>query len=518
MGALRDALRVLYHGLPGPLQRLLRPLVAAVRWLRGAPAQPAKAIEPLAPGRQRALEVARAARAAFDAARFGEVLSVVDALDGCWDSEDLVCGDLLRARVLKARSLFALGRPGDCEQWLDRLEQAMGVTHETLLVRARLRQYQSRYADGLALVERALLLQPGKRFRIEDPSESILLKVELLTLLERRAEAATFFRGAFPAASALGPWVERKLSCLRRTVASPADLQAFKDYLLPLFAVDGQRALAALLQYSLAARDLGCHEEARAAIAHRFIQGTRQCGLGSRKRPPDRDWTASARTALLDLREDLDAAGVEFFLISGTLLGCIREGAILGHDKDIDVGVHADAGFDRVRAAVATSGRFAALPVITERILRLKHASGVMIDVFFHWLEDGRCWHEGQKTRWWNTPFDLVPADFLGERFLVPAQADLYLTENYGDWRVPQVDFETFSDTPNMELADLDELRWYYLRALFDHYHSGRIGLFEKVWSNLAGIHEPGGDLLLAVERVRRKALEAGRASQEEHP
>jgi hypothetical protein len=40
----------------------------------------------------------------------------------------------------------------------------------------------------------------------------------------------------------------------------------------------------------------------------------------------------------------------------------------------------------------------------------------------------------GTKLRWNNTPFNLIPYDFMGESFLIPEDYDLYLTENYGSW------------------------------------------------------------------------------------
>src|SRR5690606_12395066 len=125
--------------------------------------------------------------------------------------------------------------------------------------------------------------------------------------------------------------------------------------------------------------------EALLAIQRRFVVGSRILSFGEKTRPERTSWAEAARRTLLDLRQDLSKAGIDFFLISGTLLGCVREGSILGHDKDIDVGVMEEFGFQRVHDALTGTGRFMLLPVITERLLRVKHSSGVMVDIFLHW-------------------------------------------------------------------------------------------------------------------------------------
>ncbi|WP_421730463.1 hypothetical protein [Brevundimonas sp.] len=180
------------------------------------------------------------------------------------------------------------------------------------------------------------------------------------------------------------------------------------------------------------------------------------------------------------------------FLISGTLLGCVRENDILGHDKDIDVGVFEKPGLDKraVANVLATYGCFSIKPYPTDTLIRAQHASGVLIDVFWHRLEDGRVIHEGLKSKWWNTAFDLVEHSFLGEQFLTPSNHDLYLTENYGQWRRPVTDFETFADTPNMILTNVGEIMWYYYIKLTEYYYSGNLPAFTKVAKGVL-LHRP---------------------------
>src|SRR5690606_37477131 len=141
------------------------------------------------------------------------------------------------------------------------------------------------------------------------------------------------------------------LAGLRRTIVDSESLEELKELLLGSIASTSKRSLAALFNYSIAARDLDHYEEALWAIQQRFIIGVRTLQFGTKPRRAREDWSAAARQALLDLRSDLSRADVKFFLVSGTLLGCVREGNILGHDKDIDVGVMEDVDFEKVRSS-----------------------------------------------------------------------------------------------------------------------------------------------------------------------
>ena len=76
------------------------------------------------------------------------------------------------------------------------------------------------------------------------------------------------------------------------------------------------------------------------------------------------------------------------------------------------------------------------------------------IDVFPHYMEDNKRWHDGTATRWWNTPFELKTTDFLGIQQYVPDNPELYLDENYGDWRTPNPFFDARIDAPNAEVTD----------------------------------------------------------------
>ncbi|WP_110641190.1 LicD family protein [Salinicola sp. CPA57] len=168
--------------------------------------------------------------------------------------------------------------------------------------------------------------------------------------------------------------------------------------------------------------------------------------------------TGGAAVALKDINRVLRANGMKPFLVSGTLLGCVREGKLLAHDNDIDIGLMSDTDEQIVSKVLAASGYFHLLPRRAGDCLRVKHLNGIAIDVFLHYSENDAVWHGGTKARWYNSPFRLTETLFLGERFWIPEAPERYLEENYGDWRTPIVNFDSTLDTPNAEIRSQDEL------------------------------------------------------------
>jgi hypothetical protein len=178
-----------------------------------------------------------------------------------------------------------------------------------------------------------------------------------------------------------------------------------------------------------------------------------------------------AAVALEELSTEFEKAGLEAFLISGTLLGYLREGKLISWDKDIDVGVFADAHevaeIERVFDQ-AESFSVRRLDFHSNR-LRVDHANRVMVDIFPHFPgPDGLIWHDGATTRWWNSPFGLKEIEFLGKRMYIPDNPERYLDENYGNWRVPEANFDARIDAPNVEIVDQDYFDTQLFFSLLD--------------------------------------------------
>lgn len=186
--------------------------------------------------------------------------------------------------------------------------------------------------------------------------------------------------------------------------------------------------------------------------------------------------SSRAEDALSDLNATLRAAKIEMFLVSGTLLGCVREGKLLGHDKDIDVGIWSSVTPEDFFKVIHASGQFMILASRSEHIIRLKHLNGIAVDIFFHYPDADDYWHAGVKMKWSNTPFKLVEREFLGQTHLIPEDYDTYLKENYGDWVTPKIAFDSAFDTPNGTVLHEDEMVIHAYKGLMNACISGVAG------------------------------------------
>jgi hypothetical protein len=171
-----------------------------------------------------------------------------------------------------------------------------------------------------------------------------------------------------------------------------------------------------------------------------------------------------------------DLLGVRAFLISGTLLGYVRDGAVIAWDKDIDVGVFSDETDLEAMDAAFEASMFQVRRIdFTSTRLRVQHVDGVAIDIFPHyWDGDARLfWHDGAATRWWNTPFGLTRTAFLGVDSWIPDDPERYLDENYGPWRTPDPHFDARLDAPNVEVTDEEYLTTLTYFSLLDALSAG---------------------------------------------
>lgn len=247
---------------------------------------------------------------------------------------------------------------------------------------------------------------------------------------------------------------------------------------------------------SLGAQRAGAYEFARHVWRRQILE------LNARDSRPSADATrpkvyrTDRAERALDVAATLQQANIPMFLVSGTLLGCMREGRLLAHDNDVDVGVWDDVDRSFLLSTLRGAGQFLVQPSRSDRTIRLKHLSGVGVDVFVHSRSEDDYAHGGVKMTWHNSPFELVERPFLGTSFLTPSDHDRYLTENYGDWRTPRKTFDSAFDTPNGEVINQDELVVGAYRALFDAIHSGSTSRLAFYTAALNRYEEPVSDLL----------------------
>jgi hypothetical protein len=168
---------------------------------------------------------------------------------------------------------------------------------------------------------------------------------------------------------------------------------------------------------------------------------------------------AQASQALVELQDLLHGVGQKAFLVSGTLLGYAREGRLLAHDKDIDVGIVGwEDQFD-VASALLQSGRFevnlARLNGARSYHLPVLHkATRVHIDIFIYHPENGK-WVTGVESdfgylqKFAFSPFGLKSVSFLGIDFYVPDDVEKKLEENFGNWRAPDPCYISHLESPS---------------------------------------------------------------------
>ena len=167
---------------------------------------------------------------------------------------------------------------------------------------------------------------------------------------------------------------------------------------------------------------------------------------------------AAASAALADLATIFKANDIPFFLVSGTLLGYVREGQLLAHDKDIDVGVLGWEQQYKIGNALLNSTQFALsadfLKGEKAYYIPISHnATGIIIDLFVYHEDQGKYvtgvdFFFGYRQTFAFTPFALKETEFLGVPMYVPEDSELKLRENFGDWRIPDPGYISHLEAP----------------------------------------------------------------------
>jgi hypothetical protein len=152
---------------------------------------------------------------------------------------------------------------------------------------------------------------------------------------------------------------------------------------------------------------------------------------------------------LQPLMEEAAAMGIKPMLLWGSLLGCVREGAFLKNDGDVDLGLLAD-DYDRIEE-------------LKERMLnrgfKIRREDTWKVS-FLHptveelWVDLDRIDYKNGHFQVTNGSIDEnllycypfcptifgnpVSADCVGIGVYIPERAEELLETVYGDWRVPQ--------------------------------------------------------------------------------
>ena len=160
------------------------------------------------------------------------------------------------------------------------------------------------------------------------------------------------------------------------------------------------------------------------------------------------------KTALEDMKTILDENNQKFFLVCGTLLGCIREKKFIEYDLDIDLGIFSDQYDKTIENKILNSDKFSLVHRLGELNknyeISFKHINGVKIDIFLHYKIEkniyyaasfyGLCDKKPEKYCKWKYKIDnLIDYKFFDKTYLIPKNYTEYLTDSYGaDWETPK--------------------------------------------------------------------------------
>lgn len=164
--------------------------------------------------------------------------------------------------------------------------------------------------------------------------------------------------------------------------------------------------------------------------------------------------------AIAEVLAALTTAGVDPFLAYGTLLGAVRNGGLIGHDSDADLGYVSDHEhpIDVMRESFALQRALCDMGYPTMRYSGAAFKVDVLesdgsvrgLDVFGGFMMDGNLHLMGEiRTpfeRDWIFPLGTAPLE--GRTFSVPKDTDKFLTATYGPhWKTPDPAFKF--TTPN---------------------------------------------------------------------
>ena len=185
------------------------------------------------------------------------------------------------------------------------------------------------------------------------------------------------------------------------------------------------------------------------------------------------------------------ALGHEAFVVSGTLLGLIREGGLVPHDSDVDMAVMLHAGsleeladeWQQLRGRLAQAGILDTSYVNTgKRLYKLRLPSGFDCDLFPAWEIDGRVsiWphtHEVDPA----SVLPLVTREIRGVGVLVPRVPEDVLTWNYGPgWRTPDPLFK-------FDWAGAKKRFGAFITATEPAPVQARVGSLPRLWVHCGG-------------------------------
>ena len=170
----------------------------------------------------------------------------------------------------------------------------------------------------------------------------------------------------------------------------------------------------------------------------------------------------NSQATISALQRILSEAQVFFFFVMFSLLGAVREGRPLGHDLDIDLGVHVENDSDKsaLQEHLLSNGCTLKCSYTVDGIGLVEQSyelNGIKFDVSYYKCTETAdyCYllYRDPGRDVFSTEMDVVELKcshisetehrlFDGVAVNVPKNPELYLAERYGeDWRIPNTNY-----------------------------------------------------------------------------
>jgi Tfp pilus assembly protein PilF len=198
----------------------------------------------------------------------------------------------------------------------------------------------------------------------------------------------------------------------------------------------------------------------------------------------------TAHQVLKETKNMLDRTGISFFLCAGTLLGIVRDGDLLPHDKDMDLGLPWDTDRPKLTAVMTADDRFSLAQLQpgpsgiapdkdTFLMTFVHNPTRIIVNMFF-FKPDGDHFLYGFDQEPFpvlSRPeiFDLTRFAWQGAKWRIPSKPERYLEDMYGpEWRTPDPCFDTVVSSFCMTEESRPVRRCFGYERLFSRLRSGQ--------------------------------------------
>jgi CDP-glycerol glycerophosphotransferase (TagB/SpsB family) len=377
---------------------------------------------------------------------------------------DALSSDVVRIAAASIEAALMLGLMSEATSALRQAERSYGTSSELSFVAAKIHRAHGDLDSALTALDIAFCAAPARRNL--KANDLIVRKAEILLDLGRAGQARKLLADNLP-----NVHTEATFDLLGRSVTEAEQIVDFEDIVLPRLPNFGADFQHALYHYALLLLRFGKTEKAIAVARERFMAVCEYYAFGAQSKQLIGSDIQGTEAALSDLLHELSAFRNNFFLVGRTLLKHARGETIEGK---IDIGVGENAPAQAIRDALGLSMRFAVLPAGIENLISLRHINGQRIDIFRHYLRDGRLHREDGSARWSNAPFEITTTKLLNQECAVSTDVNRYLSEAYGDWQMPNEEFDDFFGARNVAATRAQDLVVQGLLRLTDFYLSGK--------------------------------------------